>query len=1103
MKCHQVMFVVCVISLLCVSAAHAVEKEFYEDFYTRLYCNTLNTTAAWDTVAGELRLPPFDPSYTGGYDFPGADAYSVAVSGDFAFLTYSGFLVVDIRNPAAPLFAGSCGMPSRPYDVEIRGNFAYVAGGTSGLVAINISDPSTPSFAGGYDTPGTSRGIDVSGDYAFIADEDAGLQIIDISNPKAPGYVGSYDTPGESHNVAVDGDYAYVADGASGLQVIDISDPTAPSFAGSPIFGVNARDVAIAGDYAFIAGNETGLRVYDISDPTNPGYVETCDTPGLARRITLAGDYAYIADFGSGLQVIDISDPASPVIIGSYYAPGYCNDVAVSGDQAYAAWGNATLLIVDIADPTSPAYAGSVGTSAARDVTVDGDYAFVADYSSGLRIADITDPTVPAILGSCDTPGSAFSAAVAGDYAFVADNNSGVQVVDISDPTLPVLVGGCDTLGGQATGIAIAGDYVFVAAGDHGFQVLAISNPVVPVPAGGCGTPDLARDVVVAGDYAYLGCRYSGLQVVDISDPTAPVLAGGYDTPGFAWGVAVSGNYAFLCDGVEGLQVFDISNPVSPALVGTCNTPGIALEVAVEGDYAYVGDYGSGIHIIDITDPDTPWIAGSYDTPGNAQGLAVSGDYAYLADHTSGLQVIQIYQRSVNPELDKGRSLVFNVLHENVERVRLFDSTVGGVIWEMSADNGTNWTSLVNDGSWNKLSVSGDSLVWQSSFIYDFSEPAVNPTCTSVDISWLYDFAMIDSIVDVPDDQGGWARLCFSRSGKDFADELSYPIAGYNIYRRIDDAALLQRVLEEGWPIDSGPELTVAPEGGSGPTPFISSHENKQVLGIDGRIFQVDMGKDLQAPMALWEIVGVVFAEQQDQYVCLVSTLGDSASTILYSVYYISAHTTTPSLFYSSFPDSGYSVDNISPGVPEGFAVAYNTGGGNQLEWDHSSEPDFQYYRVYRGDSEDFEPGPGNLVHETATEGWSDPEYDGWDVCYKITALDHAGNESGPASPITVTGDDIPPVPTTFVLYQNAPNPFNPATVIRFDLPHAAQVKLSVFNVKGELITVLADRHMTEGRKEITWSARDASGRTVASGIYFYRLAAGDFMRTRKMVLLR
>ena len=89
------------------------------------------------------------------------------------------------------------------------------------------------------------------------------------------------------------------------------------------------------------------------------------------------------------------------------------------------------------------------------------------------------------------------------------------------------------------------------------------------------------------------------------------------------------------------------------------------------------------------------------------------------------------------------------------------------------------------------------------------------------------------------------------------------------------------------------------------------------------------------------------------------------------------------------------------------------------------------------------------------------------------------------------------------VLYQNQPNPFNPTTTIRFDLSRAVHVKLCVYNVKGELVSTVIDQLMTEGRKEGTWSAKDNRGHAVTSGIYFYRLVAGDFVQTKKMVLLR
>ena len=99
--------------------------------------------------------------------------------------------------------------------------------------------------------------------------------------------------------------------------------------------------------------------------------------------------------------------------------------------------------------------------------------------------------------------------------------------------------------------------------------------------------------------------------------------------------------------------------------------------------------------------------------------------------------------------------------------------------------------------------------------------------------------------------------------------------------------------------------------------------------------------------------------------------------------------------------------------VPTGFTVAYNTGSGNVLTWDESEDKDFQHFRVYRSNDPDFVPSPSVLVQSTTGTSWNDPDYDGWDVYYKITAVDHVGNESGPASPGTVTAVTEPVIPET------------------------------------------------------------------------------------------
>jgi hypothetical protein len=95
------------------------------------------------------------------------------------------------------------------------------------------------------------------------------------------------------------------------------------------------------------------------------------------------------------------------------------------------------------------------------------------------------------------------------------------------------------------------------------------------------------------------------------------------------------------------------------------------------------------------------------------------------------------------------------------------------------------------------------------------------------------------------------------------------------------------------------------------------------------------------------------------------------------------------------------------------------------------------------------------------------------------------------------------PVPEKAYLAQNVPNPFNPTTVISFGLAAGGSVSLRVYDVSGGLVRVLVDGRRPAGHHEAHWDSRDETGAVVASGVYFYRLKAGDYSETRKMVLLK
>ena len=94
--------------------------------------------------------------------------------------------------------------------------------------------------------------------------------------------------------------------------------------------------------------------------------------------------------------------------------------------------------------------------------------------------------------------------------------------------------------------------------------------------------------------------------------------------------------------------------------------------------------------------------------------------------------------------------------------------------------------------------------------------------------------------------------------------------------------------------------------------------------------------------------------------------------------------------------------------------------------------------------------------------------------------------------------------PAAFALASNYPNPFNPATTIKYSLPQAADVKLMVYNVMGQVVRTLVAEHQSAGRYAVEWDATNNNGHSLSSGMYFYRLAAGgEFLETKKMLLLK
>ncbi len=192
---------------------------------------------------------------------------------------------------------------------------------------------------------------------------------------------------------------------------------------------------------------------------------------------------------------------------------------------------------------------------------------------------------------------------------------------------------------------------------------------------------------------------------------------------------------------------------------------------------------------------------------------------------------------------------------------------------------------------------------------------------------------------------------------------------------------------------------------------------------------------------------------------------------------------------------------------------------GNTQEW-YPGQPGASHYKVAleqadslfemdkdidQGDAADPFPGTGN---KTSFDAVSKPNSDSY-----TSGTSFVGVQNISPSGIVINADlivgfaagieDELLLPSAYELSQNYPNPFNPTTNIGFTLPTSSEVKLEVYNLKGELTATLASGRFSAGTHSVVWDGRGKSGENVASGIYFYRLLTEEEELSKKMVLIK
>lgn len=204
------------------------------------------------------------------------------------------------------------------------------------------------------------------------------------------------------------------------------------------------------------------------------------------------------------------------------------------------------------------------------------------------------------------------------------------------------------------------------------------------------------------------------------------------------------------------------------------------------------------------------------------------------------------------------------------------------------------------------------------------------------------------------------------------------------------------------------------------------------------------------------------------------------------------------------------SQDVVTSSVSQKYVGSYHDYANSQRLYSISKAAALQGYKIYRSETSPVVGESTNLLGsvDANTVTFTDGNVSTGTTYFYAVSAQHDEGESDLSNEVTANvtsvADGRADLPDDFRLQQNFPNPFNPATLIQYEIPTGQnQVSLEVYNTLGKKIRTLVNERMDAGSYQVQWDGRDEAGKQLASGIYVYRLQAGSFVQARKMLLIK
>ena len=698
------------------------------------------------------------------------------------------------------------------------------------------------------------------------------------------------------------------------------------------------------------------------------------------------------------------------------------------------------------------------------EIVVVGDIAYVGTNRL-LQILDVSNPLDPIELSEIGERGSEH-VSVHGDLAtvsYVGDSENamwikGFQIIDVSDPAAPEILYSRETyptVMGSSTRI---GDVLWITE-DGELRLYDVTDPAAPVDLGLAAGIGGFHEILVDGNVAY-ATGQQNLRVIDCSDPAAPSLIATHATTEHTRGVDLDGNLLALSGtiGYDGmLRILDVTDPALPAELGQLPLDWWGRDVMLDGDRAFVTS--GQMKVIDTSTPAAPVMMGGLSFSRTPVKMARHGDHLVMSsDNTSYMASSStVYTVDVSvPELVPVTETDFDLAVE--------DMVVGGDIAYVAAGD--------------------DDLV-----ILDLSDPE-NPSTLAQ--------ATFFGSAQAVEVRGGVAFIAAGEGGLQIVSVMdpAAPVHLAGIFLGTN-ALDLELLVDHALVYDSGDIYAVdisslglptissvgdlpgySPIALMGNTLYASGSERFYIHDVSNPEAMVNVGS---VPDASWSANRPYVAG--DRLAVGNAWSWDDYCGSGFTLYDIDDPFAPVQIDVTGLPGCNYS---------NGFRDLVATPNtiytiGNNVNVFDASDPEILAPLTQLGGGSYTSLAVGNGILLMA----NDEAGDGVPLAFAPLHCDIT----------TAIPEDTPT--SARIRLSCAPNPFNPSTEIRFELPAAGRAELTIHAVDGRLVRRLLDANLSAGAHVSEWDGRDDSGRAQSSGVYIAKVVAAGFKGQEKLVLLK